>query len=125
MTGFETYLGNFRVLKRMMAQMDVPCSLLSDPSEVLDTPPTAITGCTPAAPAEEIKTAPDAIDTLLLQPWQLVKSKRWFRRCGTSPPPRWPFRWAAATDALLMTVSQLTGKPIADALTRSAAGWST
>lgn len=50
-TGFETYLGNFRVLKRMMAQMDVPCSLLSDPSEVLDTPPTAITGCTPAAPA--------------------------------------------------------------------------
>jgi nitrogenase molybdenum-iron protein beta chain len=37
-TGFETYLGNFRVLKRMMEQMAVPCSLLSDPSEVLDTP---------------------------------------------------------------------------------------
>jgi nitrogenase molybdenum-iron protein beta chain len=31
----------------------------------------------------------------------------------------------AATDELLMTVSQLSGKPIADALTLSAAGWLT
>lgn len=94
-TGFETYLGNFRVLKRMMAQMDVPCSLLSDPSEVLDTPADGHYRMYAGGTSQqEIKTAPDAIDTLLLQPWQLVKSKRWFRRCGTSPPPRWPFRWA-------------------------------
>lgn len=93
-TGFETYLGNFRVLKRMMEQMAVPCSLLSDPSEVLDTPADGhyrmYSGGTTQ---QEMKEAPDAIDTLLLQPWQLLKSKKWCRRCGTSPPPRSPFRW--------------------------------
>ena len=36
--GFETYLGNYRVVKRMMAEMGVEATLLSDPSEVLDTP---------------------------------------------------------------------------------------
>ena len=71
-TGFETYLGNFRVLKRMMAQMDVPCSLLSDPSEVLDTPADGhYRMYADGTSQQEIKTAPDAIDTLLLQPWQL------------------------------------------------------
>lgn len=76
--GFETYLGNYRVLKRMMAQMAVPYSLLSDPSEVLDTPADGhyrlYAGGTTQA---EMRDAPNAIDTLLLQPWHLVKSKKW------------------------------------------------
>lgn len=76
-TGFETYLGNYRVLKRMMTQMDVPATLLSDPSEVLDTPADGefrmYAGGTTQA---EMKDAPNAIDTLLLQPWQLVKTKK-------------------------------------------------
>ena len=32
--GFETYLGNFRVIKRMMKDMGVDYTLLSDPEEV-------------------------------------------------------------------------------------------
>lgn len=83
MTGFETYLGNYRVLKRMMAQMEVPCSLLSDPSEVLDTPADGhyrmYAGGTTQ---QEMRDAPDAIDTLLLQPRHLVKSKKWCRSPG-------------------------------------------
>jgi nitrogenase molybdenum-iron protein beta chain len=57
--------------------MDVPCSLLSDPSEVLDTPADGhyrmYAGGTTQ---QEMREAPDAIDTLLLQPWHLVKSKK-------------------------------------------------
>ena len=36
--GFETYLGNYRVMHRMMKEMGVDYTLMSDPSEVLDTP---------------------------------------------------------------------------------------
>ncbi len=36
--GFETYLGNYRVIHRMLKEMDVDYSFLCDPSEVLDTP---------------------------------------------------------------------------------------
>ena len=76
-TGFETYLGNYRVMHRMMQEMDVPYSLLSDPSEVLDTPADGkyrmYSGGTTQ---EEMSDAPNAIDTLLLQPWSLVKTKK-------------------------------------------------
>jgi len=34
----KTYLGNFRVMHRMMKEMGVDYTLMSDPSEVLDTP---------------------------------------------------------------------------------------
>lgn len=119
MTGFETYLGNFRVLKRMMKQMAVPCSLLSDPSEVLDTPADGhyrmYSGGTTQ---QEMKEAPDAIDTLLLQPWQLLKSKKVVQEMWNQPATEVAIPLGlAATDELLMTVSQLSGKPIADALT--------
>ena len=36
--GFETYLGNYRAIKRMMEEMGVDYSLLCDPTDVLDTP---------------------------------------------------------------------------------------
>ncbi|MEW5285116.1 nitrogenase molybdenum-iron protein subunit beta, partial [Klebsiella michiganensis] len=115
-TGFETYLGNFRVLKRMMEQMAVPCSLLSDPSEVLDTPADGhyrmYSGGTTQ---QEMKEAPDAIDTLLLQPWQLQKSKKVVQEMWNQPATEVAIPLGlAATDELLMTVSQLSGKPIAD-----------
>jgi nitrogenase molybdenum-iron protein beta chain len=74
--GFETYLGNFRVIKRMMAEMEVDATLLSDPTEVLDTPADGefrmYAGGTTQA---EIKDAPNAISTILLQPYQLDKTK--------------------------------------------------
>lgn len=49
--GFETYLGNYRVIHRMLREMGVAYSLLCDPSEVLDTPADGEYTCTTAAPA--------------------------------------------------------------------------
>ena len=112
--GFETYLGNFRVIHRMMKEMGVDYSLLSDPSEVLDTPADGTfrmyAGGTTQA---ELKDAPNAIDTLLLQPWQLEKTKKFVDTIWHQPATAinipMGLEW---TDAFLMKVSELTGKPI-------------
>ena len=69
--GFETYLGNYRVIKRMLSEMDVEYSLLCDPTEVLDTPADGeFRMYSGGTTQDEVKDAPNAIDTLLLQPWQ-------------------------------------------------------
>ena len=112
--GFETYLGNYRVMHRYMQEMDVDYTMLSDPSEVLDTPADGkyrmYSGGTTQ---EEVKDAPNAIDTLLLQPWQSIKTRKFTKNTWEhdSPPIDIPIG-LAATDALLMKISELTGKEI-------------
>jgi len=117
--GFETYLGNYRVMKRMLTEMNVPFTMLSDPSEVLDTPADGeyrmYAGGTTQ---DEIKDAPNAIDTLFLQPWQSIKTKKVVKDVWNQPATSVVYPLGlAGTDAFLMTVSELTGKPIPDSLT--------
>lgn len=119
-TGFETYLGNYRVIKRMMAQMGVACSILSDPSEVLDTPADGHYRMYAGGTSQqEMREAGDAIDTLLLQPWHLTKTKKVVQELWNQPATDVAVPIGLdATDKLLMTISSLTGKPIADSLTQ-------
>ncbi len=112
--GFETYLGNFRVVKRMMAEMGVEATLLSDPSEVLDTPADGsyrmYEGGTTIA---EILDAPNAINTIFMQPWQSDKGKKFVSNTWNHDVPKlnipMGLEW---TDEFLMEVSKQTGKPI-------------
>ncbi len=107
--GFETYLGNFRVMHRMMKEMGVDYTLMSDPSEVLDTPADGTfrlyAGGTTQA---EVKDAPNAIDTLLLQPWQLEKTKKFVETIWHQPATAinipMGLEW---TDEFLMKISEL------------------
>lgn len=118
--GFETYLGNYRVMRRMLEEMGVEYALLCDPSDVLDTPADGeyrmYDGGTPLA---EMKDAPNAIDTLLLQPWQLTKTKKIVETVWNQPanPINIPMglEW---TDEFLLKVSELSGKPIPDSLAK-------
>jgi nitrogenase molybdenum-iron protein beta chain len=118
--GFETYLGNYRVLHRMMKEMGVGYSLLCDPTEVLDTPADGefrmYDGGTPLA---EMKDAPNAIDTLLLQPWQLPKTKKFVEMTWKQPVNHvdipMGLEW---TDDFLMKVAELTGKSIPESLAK-------
>ena len=118
--GFETYLGNYRVMKRMMEEMGVDYSLLCDPTDVLDTPADgAYRMYDGGTSLDEVKDAPNAIDTLYLQPWQSVKSRKftkntWKHAASDVTIPM----GLEATDALLMKVSELTGKPIPESLAR-------
>ncbi len=119
-TGFETYLGNYRVMQRMMKEMGVECSLLSDPSEVLDTPADGeyrmYDGGTTL---DEMRDAPNAIDTLLLQPWQLVKTRKFVKDVWKQPASNIAIPIGLdGTDEFLMKVSELIGKPVSPSLTR-------
>ncbi|MBF0219262.1 MAG: nitrogenase molybdenum-iron protein subunit beta [Gammaproteobacteria bacterium] len=118
--GFETYLGNYRVMKRMLEEMGVDYSLLCDPSGVLDTPADGqyrmYDGGTKL---DEMKDAPNAIDTLMLQPWQLVKTRKFVKTVWNQPASEIDIPMGlGATDAFLMKIAELTGKPIPDSLTR-------
>lgn len=113
--GFETYLGNYRVLHRMMQEMGADYSLLCDPSEVLDTPADGeyrmYAGGTPLA---ELEDAPNAKTTLLLQPDQLVKTKKYVEGTWNHEVPALSIPMGLDyTDDFIMKISELSGKPIA------------
>ncbi|MDX9990282.1 nitrogenase molybdenum-iron protein subunit beta [Thiothrix unzii] len=116
--GFETYLGNFRVIKRMMSDMGVDLTLLSDPTEVLDTPADGkFRMYSGGTTMEEVKDAPNAYDTLLLQPWQLEKTKKYVQNTWKHEVAKinipMGLEW---TDEFLMKVSAITGKAIPESL---------
>jgi nitrogenase molybdenum-iron protein beta chain len=116
--GFETYLGNYRVLHRYLDEMGVDHSMLCDPTEVLDTPADGkfrmYSGGTTQA---EIKDAPNAINTFLIQPWQLEKTKKFVENTWNHDVPKlnipMGLEW---TDEFLMKVSEVTGKPIPESI---------
>ncbi|HYQ92759.1 MAG TPA: nitrogenase molybdenum-iron protein subunit beta, partial [Candidatus Competibacteraceae bacterium] len=118
--GFETYLGNFRTIKRMLRDMGVDFTLLSDPEDILDTPADGqFRMYAGGTRQDEVKDAPNAIDTLLLQPWQLTKTKKyvqetWKHTAASIDIPM----GLAGTDAFLMKVADLSGKPIPESLER-------
>jgi nitrogenase molybdenum-iron protein beta chain len=118
--GFETYLGNFRVIKRMLTEMGVKYSLLSDPEEILDTPADGTyriyAGGTTQA---EVKDAPNSATTFLLQPLQLVKTKKYVEATWQHDIPKLDIPMGLEwTDQWLMKVSAVTGQPIPDSLTK-------
>lgn len=112
--GFETYLGNYRVIARMMKEMGVEASILSNPTEVLDTPSDGeyrmYAGGTTM---DEVKDAPNAHNTILLQPWQLEKTKKFVENTWNHEVPKLNIPMGLAwTDEFLMKVSEITGKEI-------------
>jgi len=118
--GFETYLGNYRVVRRMLTEMGVEHTLLCDPSEVLDTPADgSYRMYSGGTTQDEVKDAPNAITTLLLQPMQLEKTKKYVESTWNHEVPKlnipMGLEW---TDDFLMKVSELTGKPIPESLTK-------
>jgi nitrogenase molybdenum-iron protein beta chain len=68
---------------------------------------------------DEMKDAPNAIDTLMLQPWQLVRTKKVVKNLWKQPASAINIPvgldW---TDEFLMKVSELTGKEIPESLTK-------
>ena len=116
--GFETYLGNFRVIKRMLEDMGVEYTMLSDPTEVLDTPADGTFRMySGGTTIDEVKDAPNAKDTLFLQPWQSDKSMKFAKNTWKHESPKinipMGLEW---TDEFLMKVSEITGQPISETL---------
>jgi nitrogenase molybdenum-iron protein beta chain len=116
--GFETYLGNFRVIKRMLEEMGVGYTMLSDPTEVLDTPADGTFRMySGGTTIDEVKDAPNAKDTLFLQPWQSDKSMKFAKNTWKHEAPKMKIPMGLEwTDEFLMKVSEITGQPIPESL---------
>ena len=118
--GFETYLGNFRVIHRMLDEMGVAHSMLSDPTEVLDTPADgSFRMYSGGTTQDEVKDAPNAINTFLLQPMQLEKTKKFVENTWNHDVPKLDIPMGLEwTDEWLMKVSEVSGKPIPESLVK-------
>ncbi|WP_153117591.1 nitrogenase molybdenum-iron protein subunit beta [Rhodocyclus tenuis] len=116
--GFETYLGNFRVIKRYLKEMGVDYTYLSDPEEVLDTPADGeFRMYAGGTTQDEIKDAPNAITTVLLQPLSLDKTRKYVEGTWNHEVPKTNIPMGVEwTDEFLMKVAEVTGKPIAPSL---------
>ncbi len=116
--GFETYLGNYRVMHRMLDEMGVEHTMLCDPTEVLDTPADGeFRMYAGGTSIEEVKDSPNAINTFLLQPWHLEKSRKFIENTWKHEVPKMNIPMGLEwTDEWLMKVSEITGKPISASL---------
>jgi len=116
--GFETYLGNFRVIKRMLKEMDVDYTFLSDPEDILDTPADGeFRMYAGGTTQDEVKDAPNAITTFLITPMQLDKTKKYVENTWNHEVPKLNIPMGVEwTDEFLMKVSEVTGKPIPESL---------
>jgi nitrogenase molybdenum-iron protein beta chain len=116
--GFETYLGNYRVMKRYMKEMGVDFTMLSDPEEVLDTPADGeFRMYAGGTTQDEVKDAPNAKNTFLIQPLGLDKTRKFVETTWNHEVPKTNIPMGVEwTDEFLMKVSEVTGKPIAPSI---------
>jgi nitrogenase molybdenum-iron protein beta chain len=117
--GFETYLGNFRIIKRYLKEMGVDYTMLSDPEEVLDTPADGeFRMYAGGTTIDEVKDAPNAITTFLIQPLQLDKTKKFVEGTWNHEVPKLNIPMGVEwTDEFLQKVSEVTGKPVPASIT--------
>lgn len=116
--GFDTYIGNFREIKRILGLFDVDFLLLSDPSFNLDSPTDGhykmLNGGTSL---EDLKDAPNSKATLLLQNYSLKKTQElikgdWGQEVKVVNP-----YGIKGSDDLIMAIAELTGKEVPEEIT--------
>ena len=117
--GFDGYcVGNIRELKRIMGLMGVEATILSDPSDVFDTPTDGTFRMyAGGTPLEAIKQALHAKATISMQQYCTEKTLAY---CASKGQETIAFNHpmgVAGTDRFLMALSELTGKPIPRELT--------
>jgi nitrogenase molybdenum-iron protein beta chain len=116
--GFDGYaVANNRELKRYLDTMGVEYTFISDVSDIYDTPSDGTYRMYDGGTKlDDVRTAIDAKATIGLQHDCSVKSLEYI---GTKGQPTSYFRYpmgVSGTDALLMKVSELSGKPIPESI---------
>lgn len=118
--GFDGFVvGNNRELKRMLDQMGVDYTILSDASDQYDTPADGeFRMYSGGTTQEQTKAALDAKATLSMQKWNTRKTMAYIAEQGQATETFHYPMGVGATDEFLLKVSELTGKVIPDSLTR-------
>ncbi|MUG93742.1 nitrogenase molybdenum-iron protein subunit beta [Scytonema sp. UIC 10036] len=115
--GFDTYTGNNREIKRMLGLMGIDHTILADNSDYLDSPNTGEYNMYPGG--TKLEDAADSINangTVFLQGYSTQKTQEYIKeKWGQQTKVLRP--WGVkGTDEFLMTLSELTGKPIPEEL---------
>jgi nitrogenase molybdenum-iron protein beta chain len=116
--GFDGFApGNLREIKRLFAAMGVEATILSDVSDIFDTPTDGeyrmYDGGTPLA---AVKAAINAKATLSFQESCTEKTLKYVAETGQAVKAFNHPMGVAGTDAFLLAVSELTGKPVPESL---------
>ena len=112
--GFDCNTGNYKEYKRILKEFGIPYTLLADISEVFDSP---LDGTYHPYPGgTKLEDAADSVNgkaTLTLAPYASAKTFTWIKDnySGVHASMPTPFG-VAKTDAFLMKLSELFGKPI-------------
>ncbi|WP_337988014.1 nitrogenase molybdenum-iron protein subunit beta [Dehalobacter sp. DCM] len=112
--GFDLYAGNLREYKRMIKAMGIYMTMLPDPTEVLDSPNTGeYKMYQPGTTMGELADALNASGFLFLQKYSTAGTRKFVNNVQkiTSETITMPIG-VQNTDAFLMTLQQMTGKPI-------------
>ncbi|NOZ69707.1 MAG: nitrogenase molybdenum-iron protein subunit beta [Deferribacteres bacterium] len=111
--GFDTYTGNYRELKRLLKIMDVDFTLLSDVSDVFDSPNTGEYKLYPGGtPLNDAADSVNAAATIALQKYSTVKTMSYIRsEWGPEALVLSPIG-VRNTDMFFDEISRITGKPV-------------
>ncbi|MCX7737834.1 MAG: nitrogenase molybdenum-iron protein subunit beta [Hydrogenothermaceae bacterium] len=111
--GFDTYIENFREIKRILNLFGVNYIILSDPSDVLDSPTDGnyrmYYGGTKL---EELKDAANSKATILLQKYTTRKTEKLIREDWDQEVKVVNPIGIKGSDELILAISELTGKEI-------------
>lgn len=111
--GFDTYIGDFKEIKRICDAFDISYNLLSDPSEILDSPADGTFNMyRGGTPIEVIENAPNAKGTILLQKYSLRKVKELIENDWGQPVKVINPIGIDGSDELIMAISEMSGKKI-------------
>jgi len=116
--GFDANTGNYREYKRILKEFGIPVTLLADISETFDSPLDGTYRPYPGGtPLDEAADSINGKVTMTLAPYASNKTFGWIKDnySGTHVSLPTPFG-VAKTDALLMKLSELFGKPIPESL---------
>ncbi|WP_298267720.1 nitrogenase molybdenum-iron protein subunit beta [Geobacter sp.] len=116
--GFDANTGNFREYKRILEAFGVPYTILGDISDVFDSPNDGT--YRPYPGGTKLDEAADSINgkvTLNLGPYSAAKTYAWIKDNYSGKHVSMPLPFGIAkTDAFILKISELFGKPVPESL---------
>lgn len=118
--GFDGYcVGNLREIKRIFSQMGIDATIISDTSDVFDTPTDGTFRMYDGGTTlEDIKEALNAKATLSMQAFCTEKTLQYCANKGQKVVALHHPMGVTGTDRFLMALSEITGQPIPESLKR-------
>jgi nitrogenase molybdenum-iron protein beta chain len=116
--GFDANTGNFREYKRIFGAFGVPCTILGDISDVFDSPLDGTYRIYPGGtPLDDAGDSVNGKATISLGPFSATKTFNWLKDNYSGKHVAMPMPLGIArTDAFLLKISELSGKPVPDTL---------